>query len=114
MAARDSLRQKEAGEELQQKVVAAQPKFFRLQAELTALTDPAVLGPVALGVRESTTVGDTEIRIRAKPRSLARSYPAAISLRSACLTHHPSIQNRVVAWNWPAGSRAPRIRSRRA
>jgi cytochrome c553 len=42
----------------------AQEKLNRLNDELAALTDPGVQGRAAIGVRESKSIGDTEIRIR--------------------------------------------------
>ncbi len=47
----------------------------QLQAELLALTDPAAHGPVALGVRDAKTVGDTEIRIRGEAEKLGPVVP---------------------------------------
>src|SRR5260370_29772074 len=46
------------------KQMVARLKMEQLQKEWVALTDPAVNGPVALGVREAKTIADTEIRIR--------------------------------------------------
>src|SRR5690606_8859817 len=50
-------------------------KWNRLQAELTALTDPASIGEVALGVREAAVVGDTEIRLRGEAEKLGPVVP---------------------------------------
>ena len=50
-------------------------KMNRLQAELQALTDPAVTGPVALGVRDAKAVGDTAIRVRGEAEKLGRVVP---------------------------------------
>jgi hypothetical protein len=50
-------------------------KWEKLQAELLALTDPAKLGQVALGVRDAKTVGDTEIRIRGEAEKLGPVVP---------------------------------------
>ena len=46
----------------------------RLHLELLALTDPAN-GKVALGVRESKTVGDTEVRVRGEAEKLGPIVP---------------------------------------
>jgi hypothetical protein len=48
----------------------ARQKMNRIQQELASLTDPAVTGKVAYGVRESKTIGDTEIRIRGEAEKL--------------------------------------------
>jgi hypothetical protein len=50
-------------------------KMEKLQSELLALTDPAKVGQVALGVRDAKTVGDTEIRIRGEAEKLGQSVP---------------------------------------
>jgi mono/diheme cytochrome c family protein len=44
--------------------MVARQKMVKLEMALLALTDPAVQGPVALGVRDAKSVGDTPIRIR--------------------------------------------------
>ena len=53
----------------------ARIKMKRLQAEWLALTDPAAAGPVAMGVRDAKTVGDTEIRIRGEAEKLGPTAP---------------------------------------
>ena len=54
----------------------AQQKIDRLQSELSVLTDPAANGAkLALGVREASTVGDTEIRVRGEAEKLGQSVP---------------------------------------
>jgi cytochrome c553 len=53
----------------------ARIKMKRLQAEWLALTDAAVTGPVAMGVRDAKTVGDTEIRIRGEAEKLGPTAP---------------------------------------
>jgi hypothetical protein len=47
----------------------------RIQSELAALTDPAVQGPVALGVRDGKQISDTEIRIRGEAEKLGPPVP---------------------------------------
>jgi hypothetical protein len=48
----------------------ARKKVSTLQQKLQALTDPALHGRAALGVREAGKVGDTEIRIRGEAEKL--------------------------------------------
>jgi hypothetical protein len=50
-------------------------RMVKAQNELMALTDPAVRGKVALGVREAKAVGDTEIRIRGEAEKLGPVAP---------------------------------------
>ena len=50
-------------------------KMIAKQAELAALTDPALKGKVALGVRDSKAVADTEIRIRGEAEKLGPVVP---------------------------------------
>jgi cytochrome c553 len=53
----------------------ARQKMEKLQQEWVALTDPAVQGPVALGVRDAKTVADTEIRVRGQAEQLGPVVP---------------------------------------
>ncbi len=53
----------------------ARQKMNLAQKELVALTDPALTGAVALGVRDSQSVGDTEIRIRGEAEKLGPLVP---------------------------------------
>ncbi len=75
IAIRDSVKQKDRGEEQTKKLQKARQFMQQKQAELVALTDPAKSGPVAIGVRESKTIGDTEIRIRGEAEKLGPSVP---------------------------------------
>jgi hypothetical protein len=50
-------------------------KMVKAQTELAALTDPAVIGKVALGVRDAEKVADTEIRIRGEAEKLGPVVP---------------------------------------
>ncbi len=50
-------------------------KFEKLQGELAALTDPARRGEVTLGVRESKTIADTELRVRGEAEKLGPTVP---------------------------------------
>ncbi|MEQ1907128.1 MAG: DUF1549 domain-containing protein, partial [Pirellulaceae bacterium] len=65
------------------KNVIAREKVAKLQAELLTLNDPALLGPIAFGVRDSKNVSDTEIRVRGEAEQLgpvvARGFLGLIS-----------------------------------
>lgn len=50
-------------------------KMNKAQAELTALSDPAAGGQIAMGVRDSKVVADTEIRIRGEAEKLGPVVP---------------------------------------
>jgi hypothetical protein len=56
-------------------LAAARLKLSKLQKELLLLTDPALFGPTALGVREAPKVGDTEIRLRGEAEKLGPIVP---------------------------------------
>jgi hypothetical protein len=53
----------------------ARQKLNRAEAELNALKDPAARGSVALGVRDSKEIGDTEVRIRGEAEKLGPVVP---------------------------------------
>ncbi|HEY1600982.1 MAG TPA: PSD1 and planctomycete cytochrome C domain-containing protein [Pirellulales bacterium] len=54
----------------------ARQKLRKLQLELSALTDPAANGrPLALGIRDAKTIGDTEIRVRGEAEKLGPAVP---------------------------------------
>ncbi|SFJ01749.1 PSD1 and planctomycete cytochrome C domain-containing protein [Planctomicrobium piriforme] len=53
----------------------ARQKMNRLQAELAALSDPAVQGPVAYGVRDAKVIRDTEIRLRGEAELMGPVVP---------------------------------------
>ena len=53
----------------------ARQKWNRLQAEYMSLSDPAAFGEVAMGLRDATKVGDTEIRIRGEAEKLGPIAP---------------------------------------
>ena len=82
-----SLNETKEGNELapdgRQKNVIAREKVAKLQADLLALSDPAMQGPVAFGVRDSKTVSDTELRVRGEAEQLgpviARGFLGVIS-----------------------------------
>ncbi|WP_165218915.1 PSD1 and planctomycete cytochrome C domain-containing protein [Aquisphaera insulae] len=75
----EKLRDSPAGAELgpngRPKRAAARQKMVKLQADLLQLTDPAALGPVALGVRDGKAVGDTQVRIRGEAERLGPTVP---------------------------------------
>jgi hypothetical protein len=50
-------------------------KMQKKQAEYAALSDPAIKGRIALGVRDSKTIADTEIRIRGEAEKLGPVVP---------------------------------------
>jgi cytochrome c553 len=72
---RDSVKQKDRGEEHTKKLQQARQAMQRKQAELVALTDPAKSGPVAIGVRDAKKITDTEIRIRGEAEKLGPVVP---------------------------------------
>lgn len=59
----------------QPKQRAFRVKFDRLQGDLLALTDPAARGHAVHGVRDATTVADTEVRIRGEAERLGPTVP---------------------------------------
>jgi len=72
---RDSAEGDEAAPNGRPKRQVARQKWNRLQSEYVALSDPAAYSEVALGVRESTTIGDTEIRLRGEAEQLGPVVP---------------------------------------
>jgi hypothetical protein len=71
----------------------ARQKMNRLQAELLALTDPAANRPVALGVREAKSIGDTEVRIRGEAEKLGPVVPRGF-LSAVHVPDAPSINRK--------------------
>lgn len=63
------------GPEREKKLAGARQKVKKIQGELIALNDPAVHGPVALGVREAAKAADTEVRIRGEAEKLGPVVP---------------------------------------
>ncbi|AMV38136.1 PSD1 and planctomycete cytochrome C domain-containing protein [Planctomyces sp. SH-PL62] len=53
-------------------------KMVRLQNELLELTDPAATGQVAIGVRDSREIADTEVRIRGEAEKLGPVVPRGV------------------------------------
>ncbi|MES2789574.1 MAG: PSD1 and planctomycete cytochrome C domain-containing protein [Planctomycetota bacterium] len=72
---RDDPKGAEPGPNGRPKRQVARQKMNRLQAELTALSDPAAKGKVALGARDAKKVGDTEVRLRGEAEKLGPSVP---------------------------------------
>ncbi|MFM8328238.1 MAG: DUF1553 domain-containing protein [Pirellulaceae bacterium] len=83
IAIRDNVKQEEKGPEHAEKLRKARQAMQKAQAEVVALTDPAKSGPVAIGVRDSKKVGDTEIRIRGEAEkrgpTVPRGFPTLLS-----------------------------------
>ncbi|MEI8019628.1 MAG: PSD1 and planctomycete cytochrome C domain-containing protein [Schlesneria sp.] len=50
-------------------------RMDKAQKDLFALTDPAVTGKVAYGVREAKKIGDTEVRVRGEAEKIGPSVP---------------------------------------
>lgn len=71
----DSKEGNELAPDGRQKQVVAREKVAKLQAELLALSDPAMQGPVAFGARDSKAIGDTEIRVRGEAEQLGPVVP---------------------------------------
>jgi hypothetical protein len=63
------------GPEREKKLTAARQRVNKIQNELIALSDPSARGPVALGVRDSKTIADAEIRVRGEAEQLGPSVP---------------------------------------
>jgi hypothetical protein len=81
----------EAGSDGRPKRAIARQKMTRLQNELAAATDPAASGTgVAFGVRDSQTVGDTEIRVRGEAEQLGPIVPRGL-LSVVRLADRPTI-----------------------
>lgn len=83
IAIRDNVKQEEKGPDHAEKLRKARQAMQKAQAEVVALTDPAKSGPVAIGVRDSKKVSDTEIRIRGEAEkrgpTVPRGFPVLLS-----------------------------------
>ncbi|MSQ94722.1 MAG: DUF1553 domain-containing protein [Gemmataceae bacterium] len=64
-----------AGPEREKKIVAARQRVNKVQLELVALSDPALHGAVAYGVRDAKHIGNAEIRLRGEAEKLGPSVP---------------------------------------
>jgi hypothetical protein len=82
-------------EERKQQLDATRKQIAAMQDELFNLNDPAFHGPVALGMRDAATVGDTQIRIRGEAERLGPTVPRGF-LSVVSVPDAPSID--------PAGS----------
>ncbi|WP_165069159.1 PSD1 and planctomycete cytochrome C domain-containing protein [Paludisphaera rhizosphaerae] len=65
-------------------------KMVQRQNELLELTDPAVKGSVALGVRDAKEIADTEVRIRGEAEKLGPVVPRGF-LSAVPVKHAPEI-----------------------
>jgi hypothetical protein len=74
----------------EKKLAATRQKINKIQTELIGLKDPAANGPVAMGVREAKTIGDTEIRIRGEAEKLGPTVRRGF-LSVIQLPHSPGI-----------------------
>ncbi|MCI0457673.1 MAG: PSD1 and planctomycete cytochrome C domain-containing protein [Gemmataceae bacterium] len=97
------------------KQVIARQKITLLQKELIALSDPALHGPVALGVRDSKAVSDTELRIRGEAEKLGpvvpRGFLSVLDVPgSAKINPHQSGRLELVQWlTSPKNPLTPRV-----
>lgn len=77
----------EKGPDGRPKRQVARQKMNKIQQELSEYQDPAVLGKVAYGVRDSKKVSDTEVRIRGEAEKLGpvvpRGYLTLVSVSDA-------------------------------
>ena len=93
-----------------QKQVVAREKVAKLQAELLAVSDPAMQGPVAFGVRDSKTIGDTEIRVRGEAEQLgpvvARGFLGVIPIADPPRVN-PNQSGRLELAQWLTSERNP-------
>ncbi|MCC7419107.1 MAG: DUF1553 domain-containing protein, partial [Planctomycetaceae bacterium] len=72
---RDGLPKDTPPPEREKKLQPLRQKANKIQGELTALQDPALLGPVAYGLRDGKQIGDTEIRVRGEAEKLGPKVP---------------------------------------
>ena len=107
---RDSAEGSEIGANGRPKRFHARQRMNRLQADLLKLTDPAVLGPVALGAREAKTPADTAIRVRGEAEKLGpvvpRGFLGVVSYDGQP-TIDPSRSGRLELAEWLTGPRNP-------
>jgi len=75
LALQENVDENPPGPEREQRLAAARKQVEAAQAKLIALSDPATRGPVAMGVRDGRTIGDTEIRIRGEAENLGPVVP---------------------------------------
>ena len=106
----DSQEGNELASDGRQKNVVAREKVAKLQADMLALSDPAMQGPVAFGARDSKTISDTEIRVRGEAEQLgpvvARGFLGAISVPDAAAVN-PNQSGRLELAQWLASEKNP-------
>ncbi len=112
---RDSKEGKELAPNGKPKQQMARQKMNKAQADLNALTDPAVQGAVAMGVREAKTIGDTEVRLRGEAEKLGpvvpRGYLTAVTVPNAPALN-PQQSGRLELAQWltsPQNPLTPRV-----
>jgi hypothetical protein len=64
-----------AGPMREKAMKVARNKVNKVQQELVLLSDPASLGPVAMGVRDAKKIADCEVRIRGEAEKLGPTVP---------------------------------------
>ena len=88
----------------------AQQKFQRLQADLTALTDPAARQHAVHGVRDAETIADTEVRIRGEAEKLgpvvARGFLTTFEVPGAAAVN-PRQSGRLELAQWLVSAKNP-------
>jgi len=105
----------DAGGAPDERLKAARQKANKLQSELAALEDPAAGKSIALGVREGTQIGDTQLRIRGEAERLGPSVPRGF-LTAVSFPNQPKIDprssGRLELAQWltsPANPLTPRV-----
>ena len=84
--------------------------MIEAQSELAALTDPALQGNVAMGVRDAKTIGDTEIRIRGEAEKLGPVVPRGFLTCSTSRTApkiNPKQSGRLELAQWLTSEKNP-------
>ncbi len=106
----DSKEGNELAPDGRQKNVIAREKVAKLQAEMLALSDPAMQGPVAFGVRDSQSISDTEIRVRGEAEKLgpvvARGFLGTIPVPDAPPVN-PNQSGRLELAQWLTSEKNP-------
>jgi hypothetical protein len=74
-AIRDDPNKEGADKDHEEKLKAARQKVNKIQADLVNLTDPAMSGPVAFGVRDAKTIADAAIRVRGEAELIGPVVP---------------------------------------
>ena len=71
----DPQKESQDSDERKKKLQAARQLINRLKRKLNDYSDPAMEGPVAIGVRDAQRIGDTEVRIRGEAERLGPKVP---------------------------------------